>query len=487
MATTDTHIRERRDRGSFADGQADPGRYADGVQIGSFAEGETDPAAYQDDDRAGTFARGSARPAAYPADLHEGTFAQESSTISSRQARGSRSFGFWAVAFAFATVMAFTTVPTPLWSMYAQRDRFSSLTVTIAFAVYALAVALSLFLIGHLSDTYGRRRVLMPALALEILAGVVFAVWSSLPALLVARVLSGLGIGAVTATAMAWISELGAGRRRAQIVATAANLGGLGLGALISGVLAQWTRPALVVPFAVFTVVMLLAWVALLAAPETRDRPSPRPRYRPQRVAVPAASRSRFFAAALGAGIAFAVFGLLTSLAPSFLAGTLHQPSHVLAGAVTFAVFATAAVAQTLTASRTTHQLLTVAIPALLLGLGLLTIAVWLPSPSFGVFLAGDIVVGAGCGLMFKGAIGTVSELSSREHRAEALAGVFLACYLGLAIPVIGLGALTQIASTPVSMLVFAGLLALGILVAGPVLLGRGGNHPTAQPHPTSI
>jgi hypothetical protein len=51
-------------------------------------------------------------------------------------------FGFWIVAF--ATVMAFTTVPIPLWSLYAQRDRFSSLTVTVAFAVYALAVALSL-------------------------------------------------------------------------------------------------------------------------------------------------------------------------------------------------------------------------------------------------------------------------------------------------------------------------------------------------------
>src|SRR5450755_4408726 len=65
-----------------------------------------------------------------------------SSTISPLQLRRSHGFGFWVVAFAFATVMAFTTVSTPLWSLYAQRDRFSSLTVTIAFAVYALAVAL---------------------------------------------------------------------------------------------------------------------------------------------------------------------------------------------------------------------------------------------------------------------------------------------------------------------------------------------------------
>jgi MFS family permease len=308
-----------------------------------------------------------------------------------------------------------------------------------------------------------------------------------LPGLLLARVLSGLGVGAVTATATAWLSELrGDESRGAQIVATGANLGGLGLGGLIAGALAQWVGHPLLVPFVVFIAALLLAWLGLLAAPETRREQSPRPRYRPQRVVVPARSRGRFFAAALGAAITFAVFGLLTSLGPTFLAGTLHQPSHVLAGAVSFAVFATAALTQTVTASRTTGQLLATAIPALLAGLGLLTIAVWLPVPSFGVFLAGDIVVGAGGGLMFKGAIATVAEISAPEHRAEALAGLFLACYLGLAGPVIGLGALTQIASTRVSLLVFAGLLALGILAATPALLGRRPSHPSSQPQPTS-
>ena len=176
----------------------------------------------------------------------------------------------------------------------------------------------------------------------------------------------------------------------------------------------------------------------------------------------------------------------MTSLVPSFLAGTLHQPSHSLAGAVSFAAFAMAALAQTLTASRATQQMLSVAIPTLLAGLGLLTIAVRLPSPSFGVFLAGDIVVGAGCGLMFKGAIATVSEIAAPEHRAEALAGVFLAAYLGLSGPVIGLGLLTQVASTRVSLLVFAGLLALGILAATPSLLGRHGSHLSSRPQPSS-
>ena len=159
--------------------------------------------------------------------------------------------GFWGVAFAFTALMAFTTAPTPLWSLFAHRDGFSSLTITVAFAAYAVAVAISLVLAGHLSDTYGRRRLLAPALALNVVAGLVFVAWPALPGLLVARVLSGLGVGAATATATVWLAELEAARRpgvgshRAQIVSTAANLGGLGLGGLIAGVLAQWVGHAL--------------------------------------------------------------------------------------------------------------------------------------------------------------------------------------------------------------------------------------------------
>ena len=97
---------------------------------------------------------------------------------------------------------------------------------------------------------------------------------------------------------------------------------------------------------------IVLSLLAISFAPETREPSSPRPPYRPQRVSVPPASRTRFFAAATGAAITFSIFGLITSLAPSFLAGTLHQPSQALAGAVSFATFATAALAQTLTEAR---------------------------------------------------------------------------------------------------------------------------------------
>src|SRR5436305_14410115 len=95
---------------------------------------------------------------------------------------------FWVVAVAFMVVMAFTTARTPLWSVFAQRDRFSSLTITVVFAAYAVAVAVSLFLAGHLSDWYGRRRMVSGGLALHVVAAVVFVVWPELPGLFVPRV-----------------------------------------------------------------------------------------------------------------------------------------------------------------------------------------------------------------------------------------------------------------------------------------------------------
>ena len=69
--------------------------------------------------------------------------------------------GFWVVAATFLVVMGFSAVPTPLYAIYAQRDHFSTITVTVVFASYAIGVVGSLFLAGHVSDWVGRRRVLL--------------------------------------------------------------------------------------------------------------------------------------------------------------------------------------------------------------------------------------------------------------------------------------------------------------------------------------
>ena len=232
------------------------------------------------------------------------------------------------------TVLAFSTVPTPLYAIYQARDGFSTFVVTVIFAAYAVGVLLALLLAGHASDWLGRRRALVPALLASVASAVVFLLWRDLGGLLLGRVLSGMSVGIVTATATAYLAELDLGQRpgaspkRAQVLATTANLGGLGLGPIIAGVLAETVDAPLTVPFVLFGALLAVATIAVALAPETVTPPETRPAYRPQRVAVPAEARGRFFGAAGGAFVSFAAFGLFTSLAPSFLVGTFGQTSH---------------------------------------------------------------------------------------------------------------------------------------------------------------
>ena len=85
-----------------------------------------------------------------------------------------RRAAFVAVAFAFAVTMMGTTLPTPLYPLYQEKIGFSELMVTIVFAVYALAVIAGLLLFGAASDQLGRRRALLPGLALSAASAVAF-------------------------------------------------------------------------------------------------------------------------------------------------------------------------------------------------------------------------------------------------------------------------------------------------------------------------
>ncbi len=384
-----------------------------------------------------------------------------------RSRPGRHRAGFWLVAYAFTVTMAFSAVPTPLYVLYQARDGFGSFTLTLIFAAYAVGVALSLLLAGHLSDWAGRRRMLAVAIAVNVVSGVLFLTWPTVPGLLVARFVSGVSIGLLTATATAHLTELhraagsssaprGSGGR-ANVVSTAANLGGIGLGPLLAGLLAQYAPDPLHLSYYVVEGLMLAGLLGLALVPETVTRPDPRPAYRPQRVSVPPASRQAFWAAGATAAVMFSVFGLFTSLAPSFLAGTLHERSHALAGVTAFAVFGAAAVSQILLARVSLRRLLGLGIALLVAGLAAVTVAVWLPS--LALLLAGGVVAGAGAGATFKGTVATVIGIAPEQSRGEALAGLFLAAYLGLAVPVIGLGIATQYLSAPDALLIFVAAL----------------------------
>ncbi|GIT80021.1 MFS transporter [Leifsonia sp. LS1] len=379
--------------------------------------------------------------------------------------------GFWVIAAAFLAVMAFSTVPTPLYALYQARDGFPTWVITVVFAAYAVGVIASLFLIGHLSDWAGRRRMVLIALLVELLAAAVFLVWNDVSGLIVARVLSGVGVGALTASATAHLSELRAvarpeeGPRLAGTVSTVVNTGGLALGPLLGGAFAQFLPAPLLLPYVVFLVVLALASLAVALVPETVERAEERPAYRPQRISLPASARGAFSAAAVAAFAGFAVFGLFTSLAPSVVSGVLHQSSHLLAGAVPFTVFAASALSQIVFARLRMRAQLALALVLMLVGLAGLAAGVLVAS--LAAFLVSGILAGAGVGLLFRSAIGVTAALSAPERRGEVLAAIFLVAYIGLALPVLLVGVALIVWPLVPVLIVFVAAVGVLALVGG--------------------
>jgi MFS family permease len=372
-----------------------------------------------------------------------------------------RRAGFWLVAFVLTATMLGTTLPTPLYDIYQGQFHFSSAVVTVTFAVYAAAVMVTLLLAGRSSDQAGRRPVLAAALASSALSTAVFILAPDVGVLIVGRILSGLSAGLVTGTATAALAEMARGPagRRASLVATAANMGGLSLGPLIAGLFAQYAPAPTVLVFEVYLVVLAAAGLCLSLIPETVRPPRQRPSVRFTGLGVPEQGRPEFLAAAVAGFSSFSLLGLFTALGPTFVGTVLHDRNHAAQGGVVFLLMAVGAATQVLVSRFASRTVVMAGLGLFLAALALIVAA--LSQASTALFLAGTIVGGAAVGSVFLGSLATANRLAPPERRAQTVSTYFVACYLGLIIPVIGVGVATIFISDFRAVLAFSVLLAV--------------------------
>ncbi len=350
----------------------------------------------------------------------------------------SRNTGFGLVAYAFLVTMIGTTLPTPLYPLYEQRYSFGELMVTVIFAVYALGVIAGLLVFGNLSDEIGRKPVLLTGLAFSAISAFLFVFAGSLVPIFVGRVVSGLSAGVFTGTATAMLVDLAPGgrRRMASFVAVVVNLGGLGLGTLLSGLLADHARSPLRLPFIVDLVLLVPAVLGLVVTPETVQRQAFRLRL--QRLSVPPEVRSVFIRGATAGFGSFAVAGVFSSVAPVFLGAILGRTSHALAGAIVFILFSASIVGQLLVSRLSDRRALILGCALLAGGVGLLALALWIES--LAALIASASVVGLGQGLVIGAGLAAINQRAPVEHRGETASSFFVVMYVGLSLPVIGVG-----------------------------------------------
>ena len=389
-----------------------------------------------------------------------------------------RGSSFWTVAYAYLIVTATATLPSPLYGLYRTRDDLSAFTITIVFAIFAAGSISALLAVSSVVARIGRRGTMLTATATMIASMALLAIWKDLPGLLLGRLLTGVAVGLAAGTALPYLIELS--RRadppiplaRARTIGTVISIAALGVGPLLGGLLAQWVPWPLTVPYLLFIALGATGLGALTTAPETGTPAAPA-----GEVPVGRLHRARLpipVPAAAATLTAFAANGLFAGLSGLILASALHRTSHALAGTTLFLVFAAGVTAQLATARLRATGVLAAGTVSMLAGLVFLATTVRLPAPSLALFLISGALIGAGSGAMFKGITALVLEASAPQDRVAVTAALLISLYVGLSVPVIGVGiALDRGAGEPDTILVFATLTGLGVFAAGLALLVR--------------
>lgn len=365
-----------------------------------------------------------------------------------------------------AIVLAVTAfgagLPTPLYPVYEHAFGFGSSTLALVFAAYTAGVVATLFLVAPLSDRLGCTPVLRIGMILTAASALAFLFANGAALLSLARVLSGLAVGATTSTATAAMTQLEPRHDQHHVarVSVAANFGGVAVGILSSGLLVEYAPRPTELVFLFLLAASVLGFLLLEAIPEVRPAATGASRARVERLSVPASIDSAFWVSVGGLAACYALYGLFAALTPSLLQTGLSVRSPAVEGLVVGTLFGMASMVQLVLGQLRDRDALLLGFPLLVLGLLLLVVA--LGATSLALLALAAVVLGLGVGPTYMGAVTLVDRIAPEAHRGEILAAFYLGGYLALAVPTIGVGVLADSAGLRLAGAVFGGLL-LGV------------------------
>ncbi|MGH3764564.1 MAG: MFS transporter [Pseudonocardiaceae bacterium] len=375
-------------------------------------------------------------------------------------------WGWLRVGIAVAAVGWGANQFAPLLLVYRSQLGLSTATVNATFGLYALGLIPGLLVCGPLSDRFGRRRVMLPALIASVLASVLLIAggWA-VGLLFVGRVVAGVASGAAFSSGAAWIKELSAaggpdgraaGPRRVTVTMTA----GFGGGPLVAGLLAQWAPFPTAVPYLPHLLLVLVAVVLVLRTPETRVfTPKTHQRGRPELVEL---GRQRLRTVVLP--LAPWVFGS-AAIALAYLPGLVTDQLGTAALAFTAVVTMLTALAGILVQPLARRldvpgsaRLVSASLAIVVAGLLVSAAAAATGQPA--LVVVAILVLGAGYGACQVCGLQEIQRLAKPESRAGLTAVYQAVSYLGFALPFL-LAAAAPVAPAPVLLLVVAGLAAV--------------------------
>lgn len=318
-----------------------------------------------------------------------------------------------------------------LMPVISDTEHLSTATLDGIFGIYALGLLPGLLGGGRASDALGRRPVALAGSSAALMGTAVMLLSQHTGALLLGRLIVGIGVGLAISSCTAWASDLRgpAGAATAGAVLTA----GFAVGPFAGGFIVLTGRSGIRVSFGVAAAIVVLATLAVAGAARRTRVPGRSTNHDSERAApaVHGVSRALSWAMPLAPWVyASATLGFVTI--PTRLHTTLAAP--MAAGTATLIVNGVSGVVQILArALRWGPQAGTAG--AVLAALGYATAAIAPPTLTPGLGLPLLLVLGCASGLCLREGLIDL-EAAAPPHLRGALTGVFyVVTYVGFALP----------------------------------------------------
>jgi MFS family permease len=250
--------------------------------------------------------------------------------------------GSWKALIGLLVLTMGTSTLTPLLPLYQRDFGLSTGTATLLFVTYTVTVCPTMLIAGNLADRLGRKRLLMPSMAIMTLASLVFALAESVPLLFAGRVLQGLAIGGFLGVGAAFVVD----HARRESKALAAALAGVffrlgfGLGPGLAGIAAQYGPDPRHFIFEIHIVLMVIGMIAVGTTAETLLRRTGHGPFR-IRIGVPHGQALGFLTYVAPATFMMSfIEGTLLSVVPIFVVDTLQVDNLAIVGAIGFLTLA---------------------------------------------------------------------------------------------------------------------------------------------------
>lgn len=347
----------------------------------------------------------------------------------------------WFLSLALMSALLNSSVPTPLYPHYQAALALSDLGLSLIYGGYAGGVLIALFGVGNLAGRVADLRTLiLPALVAVGGGALLFSLADSFWALLLARLLAGIGTGSLTGAANVALLRFGPrdGGKRAALSATLSFTAGLALGPVFSGLALQQDLYPTTLPFLLILGMaacaiggLVLSWPkgvrATEAAPSRQSGGSLGEGLR--------ATGAGFFLCALALFTAWAVAASLLAMGPKVVSEMLGMTDLGLFGYLVAAYLVFSGLCQLWARRLDARHTLQSGVLALALCVLLFAGAVHgLPSWLAGL---GLLVAGYAQGAVFVGSATLVNRIAPAASHARLLSLFYVIAYVANWVPVL--------------------------------------------------